>query len=242
MKKIAVVFLLGVLFSCQKKIEFKLDQEVWSVEELNNSLDLIKYRENTEDTIPNLHHSNPDYQKAFLKLVDKENYRSVMLNETNGIEYKKNFSKEFQKYLVDLMAMYSLRETTDAFFFNKEAAMIHDLILCFSIDMLVLQANPDVKDKESVYASLKDFNESIDYIFDILLKDNVLNEDSRAIYIASLEVNLTKVLEECVQYGHGPVIGKLKRCIESAKSDQEKEVFERLLPKFEEMYQTVSKK
>lgn len=126
---LSIVLICATLFSCESR--FPVDKRFWTPDDYRKVWYEINYKTPKGEEYPRF--SNPETAAVVRKIVDRENYSTILEDPELGLNYKSKVSQEFFERIRDIAEIYGVMDVQDKFVYAEELAEIRSFFMGFQI-------------------------------------------------------------------------------------------------------------
>lgn len=124
-----VVFVCSIVIGCESR--FPMDKRFWEPEDYKKVWFEISYKTPKGEEYPRF--SNPETANVMRKIVDPQNYTSVLEDSELGLTYRNEVSRKYFEHIKDLVEVYYAIDRQDNYIYAEELAELRAFFLGYQI-------------------------------------------------------------------------------------------------------------
>lgn len=216
--------------------DLPLDKPYWTPEDYNIVYYEIRNDEKYEENLPS--YDDPETSVIIEKLVDENNYKTILTDDQLGLNYKEEMSEEYFNTWRELMSMYRARDVQDKYIYEKEMLDLYHFGLGLQLeyfrlgnqDILSDADDPDSENIKNLIESNNNtlINNSLNYL-DFLNEESVFSEEALSSISNKIKNHYPKLLEQTKGNNTYNLEKKLSLLYKKVKSNEVKESLKEIL-------------
>jgi hypothetical protein len=226
-----IVFVCSTLIGCESR--FPLDKRFWEPEDYKKVWYEIAYKTPKGEEFPRF--SNPETGDVMRKIVDPQNYTTVLEDSELGLTYRSEISHKYFEHIKDLVKVYYVMDRQDKYIYAQELAELRSFFLGFQIVYFRI-GNENIASKTDDNSTIKANERSIIENFNNFL-DDLREEKQYGEYSANLADAITtqfpKLIETFPNSNYSGMLSMAKSVHEKAQTPEIKKALADLIVKLE---------
>jgi hypothetical protein len=179
-----VLLVCIISFGCQSR--FPMDKRFWGPEDYKEVWLEISFRTPQGEEYPRF--SNPETADVMRKIVDPQNYATILEDSELGLTYRNEVSHKYFEHFKDLLGLYNVMDRQDKFVYAEELAELRSFFLGYQI-VYFRVGNENIASKTDDKSTIKSNEQAIIGNFNNFLDD--LREEKQ---YGEYAVNLAKAV------------------------------------------------
>jgi hypothetical protein len=219
------------LFACESR--YPMDKRFWTPEDYRKVWYEINYETPKGEEFPRF--ANPETADVVRKIIDPQNYTSVLEDNELGLNYRSKISGEFFEHIRDITEIYGKMDVQDKFVYAEELAEIKNFFLGFQIVYFRL-GNEHIASESDDRGTIRKNEQTIIGNFDSYL-DDLRHEKAYGQYAVKLadgiNTHFTKLIDTFPKANYSGLLATAKALQEKVVTSEIKTALSNLITKIE---------
>jgi hypothetical protein len=226
-----IVLVCAILAGCQSR--FPMDKRFWEPEDYKKVWYEIGYKTPQGEEFPRF--SNPETAAVMRKIVDPQNYTTLLEDSELGLTYRSEVSQKYFEHIKDVLDVYNVMDRQDMFIYAQELAELRSFFLGFQI-VYFRVGNENIASKSDDKATMRSNEQAIIRNFNNFLED--LREEKQygehaAILAESVNTHFSKLIETFPNANYSSMLSMARSVQEKVQTPEIKKALADLIVKLE---------
>jgi hypothetical protein len=230
-KSLLMVVAFASLLGCESR--YPMEKRFWTPEDYKKVWYEIKFETAKGEEYPRL--ASAETADVFRKIIDKQNYLSLLEDAELGLRYRNEVSQGYFEYIIDIIKLYSGMDVQDKFIYAQELIELRKFFLDFQI-VYFRVGNENIADKSDDRNTIRKNEQTIIGNFENYL-ENLREEKAYGSYAPDLADGITiqfaKLIETFPNANYSGMLATAKTMQQKVVTPEIKAVLSQLIIKLE---------
>jgi hypothetical protein len=230
-KPLLILIACSTLFACESR--FPVEKRFWDPEDYKKVWHEIDFKTPKDEQYPRF--SDPETAEVVRKIVDEQNYKTILEDPELGLNYRSEVSQEFFQNIKNIAEVYSVTDVQDKYVYAEELAEIRKFFLGFQI-VYFRVGNENIASKSDDTNTIRTNEQTIVGNFSGFLED-LRDEKAYGQYAANLADGITihffTLIETFPKANYSQMLATAKSMREKVHTPEIKDALSKLIAKLE---------